>query len=180
MLKSPLKNQVERDKLEQYLRVYSQPAETAFLMGRVMALMSAYFVGNVPHGIRVIEAEDWEAALSGYPEWAVRNACRWWKGEENPDRRKKPLEGDIAARCRIEMQLIRFGERAVRRFDENGPTMRKPAPSEDKPITDAQRAETQALVAAFAQKGRRHAKVPPTRQTHGPSKEKGTSAGGAA
>jgi hypothetical protein len=57
----------------------------------------------------MMQADDWAAALGGYPQWAIEKAARWWKGEENPDRRKKPLEGDIAARCKIEVMPARFG-----------------------------------------------------------------------
>lgn len=50
-----------------------------------------------------MEAEDWLEELSGYPQWAIERAVRWWKSEANANRRKRPFEGDIAARCKIEM-----------------------------------------------------------------------------
>ncbi len=56
--------------------------------------------------VRQMEAQDWLEALAGYPQWAIERAVRWWKSADNPDRRKKPLEGDIAARCKVEMRGI--------------------------------------------------------------------------
>jgi hypothetical protein len=53
-----------------------------------------------------MEAEDWREALGEYPQWAIERAVRWWKSADNPDRRRRPLEGDIAARCRIEMDGV--------------------------------------------------------------------------
>jgi len=56
--------------------------------------------------VRKMEAEDWMEEIGGYPRWAIERAVRWWKSADNPDRRKKPLEGDIAARCKVEMRGI--------------------------------------------------------------------------
>ena len=92
--------------------------ERAALMGRIASLLSTYYISDVPQGIRELEAEDWAEALGGYPEWAVTKACRWWRSADNPNRRKKPLEGDIEARVKAEMGAVRIAELAVRRFDE--------------------------------------------------------------
>ncbi len=87
-------------------------------MARVMALLLPYYTVDVPQGIRAIEAEDWLAALSDAPQWALTNAARWWKSDENPDRRRKPLEGDIAARVKREMGLVDVARLAVTRWDD--------------------------------------------------------------
>jgi hypothetical protein len=90
-------------------------------MARIAALLTPYYTGDVPHGVRILEAEDWAEALARYPEWAIIKACRWWKSENNPDRRKKPLEGDIAVRARFECGVLKVAESAMRRFERGGP-----------------------------------------------------------
>jgi len=75
-------------------------------MARIASLLSPYYEKDIPQAVREMDAEDWRQSLAGFPEWAVERAVRWWKGEDNPERRKRPLEGDIAARCRKEMKWI--------------------------------------------------------------------------
>lgn len=72
------------------LQVLTVPAQGEWIMARVAALLSPYYDKNIPHGVRKIEAEDWAYALEGLPQWAIENAVRWWKGADNPDRRKRP------------------------------------------------------------------------------------------
>lgn len=76
-------------------------------MARTASLLSPYYEKDVPQGVRVMEAEDWADALADFPQWAIQKAAQWWKSADNPDRRKRPLEGDIAARARFEMQAVR-------------------------------------------------------------------------
>jgi hypothetical protein len=75
-------------------------------MARVAALLNPYYDKKTPPMVRQMEAQDWLEALASYPQWAIERAVRWWKSADNPDRRKKPLEGDIAARCKVEMRGI--------------------------------------------------------------------------
>lgn len=82
------------------------PAEPVWCLARVAALLSPYYEKDTPQAVREMEAEDWREALSEYPRWAIERAVRWWKSADNPDRRKRPLEGDIAARCKIEMNGV--------------------------------------------------------------------------
>lgn len=70
-------------------------------------------------------AADWHEELREYPAWALQKACRWWMSADNKDRRKKPVAGDIAARARWEMGVVKVGQGAVRRF-----TPSKPKPCE--------------------------------------------------
>ena len=84
----------------------SEPANPAWCMARVAALLSPYYDKDTPQAVREMEAEDWLEALASYPQWALERAVRWWKSDANADRRKRPLEGDIAARCKIEMRGI--------------------------------------------------------------------------
>jgi hypothetical protein len=78
------------------------PVDQVWCLARVTALLIPYYDKETPHSVREMEAEDWREALAGFPRWAIERAARWWKSAENPDRRRRPLEGDIAARCRIE------------------------------------------------------------------------------
>ena len=82
------------------------PVEPVWCLARIAALLSPYYEKDTPQGVREMEAEDWREALSEFPRWAIERAVRWWKSADNPDRRKRPLEGDIAARCRIEMNGV--------------------------------------------------------------------------
>jgi hypothetical protein len=84
----------------------SEPAHPAKVMARVLALLNPYFDKDTPQAIREIEAEDWAAALVGQPYWAIEKAARWWRSDENPDRRKRPLEGDLVARTKREMDAV--------------------------------------------------------------------------
>ena len=92
--------------IEATVSALSKPANEAWCMARVAALLNPYYDKDTPPMVRQMEAEDWMEELAPYPQWAIERAVRWWKSSENPDRRKKPLEGDIAARCRFEMRGI--------------------------------------------------------------------------
>lgn len=77
---------------------------------RIAALLEPYFDKGTPAMVRAIEAEDWAEELRGFPKWAIEAAVRWWKSADNPDRRKRPLEGDIGARVRREMDAVRAAQ----------------------------------------------------------------------
>lgn len=89
------------------------PADSTWMLARIAALLSPYYEKDVPQAVRRIEAEDWVAALSDFPQWAIERSVRWWKSADNPNRRKRPLEGDIAARCKAEMAPIRAAHIAL-------------------------------------------------------------------
>lgn len=82
------------------------PTDPVWCLARVAALLSPYYEKDTPQAVREMEAEDWREALAQFPRWAIERAVRWWKSDGNPDRRKRPLEGDIAARCRVEMNGV--------------------------------------------------------------------------
>ena len=83
-------------------------------MAHVAALLHPYYEKDTPQAIREIEAEDWAHELREYPQWALRDAMRWWKSADNKDRRKRPVEGDIAARARVEMMAVNVAKTALR------------------------------------------------------------------
>jgi hypothetical protein len=92
--------------VEATVSALSEPVHSTWCMARVAALLNPYYEKDTPQMVREMEAEDWLEALSPFPQWAIERAVRWWKSAENADRRKKPLEGDIAARCKVEMRGI--------------------------------------------------------------------------
>ena len=81
-------------------------ASGVWISARVASLLSPYYEKDIPQAVRKMEAEDWEYALREFPQWAIERAVRWWKSDANTDRRKRPLEGDIVARCRVEMDGV--------------------------------------------------------------------------
>ena len=96
----------EMAEVEATVAALSEPCNPTWCMARVAALLSPYYDKDTPSAVRRMEAEDWLEALAQYPQWAIERAVRWWKSADNSDRRKKPLEGDIAARCIVEMKGI--------------------------------------------------------------------------
>ncbi len=119
------------------------PAASAWVMARIAALLSPYYEKDVPQAVRMMEAEDWAEALADYPQWAIQNAVRWWKSEHNADRRRRPMEGDIAAACRKEMDAVRAAA-----FILSQPLAAPPAPSLPRP--DAPTAEERRAIAQRA------------------------------
>lgn len=95
-----------RKRAEAAIIALSEPAHPAKIMARVLALLNAYFDKDTPQAVREMEAEDWAHSLRVYPYWAIENAARWWKSDENPDRRKRPMEGDLVARVKRELDAV--------------------------------------------------------------------------
>lgn len=122
----PVTTSEEAKQVSLTIEVLSTPATRKWVAGRVATLLSQYFASSVPTEVMAAVADDWQHELAEYPAWAISNACRWWMGAENPDRRKKPLPGDISARSRDEMETVRFARLHVERFEKHGYT--PPAP----------------------------------------------------
>jgi hypothetical protein len=132
------------------LPVLCTPADPSRLMARVLALLSPYFEKDVPQAVREIEADDWAHALAEYPEWAITAAVRWWKGPDNPKRARRPLEGDIAARCRVEMEAIRAVKIALQSGVSEPVEQPTPIPAETREQRQKAAAE---IMASFASVG---------------------------
>lgn len=105
--------------------------------------MAQYFVSSVPVEVMTEIARDWHEELREYPSWALQKACRWWMSAENDKRRHKPIAGDIAARAKIEMGVVKVAELALRRFS---PSEQKPAPESRPMPSEAQRAKADEYV----------------------------------
>lgn len=115
--------------VERIRRTLMQPCSQVWILARVAALLSPYYEKDTPQSVRKMEAEDWLQELSEYPQWAIERAVRWWKSAENPDRRKRPLEGDIGAICRREVDVPKTALRMLE-FRRNG---RDFTPPDDRP-----------------------------------------------
>ena len=116
----------------------SEPASPAWVMARIAALLNPYYDKDTPAAVRRMEAEDWLEALAEYPQWAIERAVRWWKSEDNVDRRKRPLEGDIAARCKVEMRGIQFLPGALEASKRNASIPRQKPEPEPKRVSAEQ------------------------------------------
>lgn len=131
--------------VERVIQGLSKPVAPAWCMARVAALLSPYYDRDTPQAVRQMDAEDWLLELSPYPQWAIERAVRWWKSSDNPDRRKKPLEGDIAARCKVEMRGIGSLPEILKRSQ---PAPAQPAPA---PLTDEERKRRKEQAEAIMQ-----------------------------
>lgn len=134
-LSSHIEKRTDRDEIEAGIKQLRVPCDPAWLMARVLALLTPYFNANVPEAVRRMEADDWLVALRSYPQWAVEKAVRWWKSDENPDRRRKPIEGDIVQRVKFEMGILDFGAMKVREYDA-GAAKRMAEPEEPRPTPE--------------------------------------------
>lgn len=121
-------DQAVRDMASAALVGLQTPANPSWIMARIAALLSPYYEKDIPQAVRVMEAEDWAEALAEYPQWAIQNAVRWWKSEHNGDRRRRPMEGDIAAVCRRETDAVRAAA-----FILSQPLAPPPAPALPRP-----------------------------------------------
>lgn len=135
-----------RQDAEMTIAALAEPAPDGWMLARIAALLVPYYDKDTPQGVRMMEAEDWAEALAQYPQWAIENAARWWKGADNVNRRKRPLEGDIQARCRIEMGAITAANiylskpiAEVAEVDRNAPRI----------VDDGMKARADAIVAGL-------------------------------
>lgn len=119
LLQQPIRDEQQLTEIKEGLHAMTAPPRKEWMMARVASLLSQYYAADVPQPIVQMMAEDWAAELEKWPEWAIEKAVRWWKSADNPDRKRRPLEGDISERASVEAGLISVGRLAVKRF-ENG------------------------------------------------------------
>lgn len=105
----------EAEQAESALAVLSRPTTPKWLHGRLVTLLSHYFVASSDAKVIEAMADDWHALLSSYPAWAISNACRWWISRDNADRRRKPMPGDIEARTHVETMRLRVARATLDR-----------------------------------------------------------------
>ena len=144
LLKSPIVTDEQKSEILASIRELTIPSERAWVMARVAATLSQYYAADVPQAIVAIMAEDWADAIGGYPQWCITKAMRWWKSADNPDRKKRPVEGDIEAVCRREYGVIHIAEIALRRYRDGVHAI-----SFDQPRQPVDREAANAIMAEF-------------------------------
>ena len=77
------------------IEVCLTPATSKQVTGRAFALLSQYYVGDIPSEAHAMIFSDWREGLSGLPFWALDAACKAYLAGRNC--RKKPLPGTIRA-----------------------------------------------------------------------------------
>ena len=141
-----LRSRPPREVLKARLDSLMTSANRAWIAARVLSLLSHYFEKDTPAAVRQMEAEDWVHALDGQPDWAIDRAIRWWRSDANPNRHRRPLEGDLIERIKLDTQEPRF---ALASYDiaEAQAAQDRRQPPERPEIT----AESRARMAALAQ-----------------------------
>jgi len=71
------------------------PANGKQVTGRAFALLSQYYVGDIPSEAHAMIFADWREGLSGLPFWALDAACKSYLSGRNC--KKKPQPGIIRA-----------------------------------------------------------------------------------
>ena len=132
----------DQREIEATVAALSQPANPSWILARVASLLLPYYEKDTPQAVREMEAEDWLESLADMPQWAVDKAVRWWKGPDNPDRRKRPLEGDITGRARVALGNVK----AVPVLSARKRAYVPPEPRHVEPITEEERARRKAFV----------------------------------
>ena len=130
LLHTHLGSKTERDTLEKAMIHLSTPAPKKWITGRIASLLAQYFQGDISDKMMEAIADDWCHELQEYPAWSIAKAVRWWTGKDNPDRRKKPLPGDIAERAQKELGPLFAAKAAIRNFDSGSIPMIEERPRE--------------------------------------------------
>jgi hypothetical protein len=104
----------EAETLTKAIEAASVPAAPDAIAQEVVTILAAYYVDNSPEAVQRRMAEIWLIHLGHYPIWAIKGATEWWLGPQNSKRRSRPMPGDIADRCEVEMLPVRTAERGVR------------------------------------------------------------------
>ena len=130
LLHTQLNSKTDRDLLELAISKLSTPAPRKWITGRIASLLAQYFQGDISEQMMKAIADDWVYEMQEFPAWSIAKAVRWWTGKDNPDRRKKPLPGDIAERAQRELGALAVARLAVRRFDDGITPMIEKQPEE--------------------------------------------------
>ena len=130
LLHTQLNSKTERDALQDAVDKFSTPAPRKWITGRIASLLAQYFQGDISEQMMRAIADDWCHEMQEFPAWAIAKSVRWWTGRDNPDRRKKPLPGDIADRAQKELGPIFAAKSAIRRFDQGVVLQIEEAPRE--------------------------------------------------
>lgn len=153
LLTSPIETDDQLNQIVEGLGKVKAKSHPTWIMARVAALLSQYYAADVPAAAVSMMAEDWLEELREYPQWAITNAVRWWKSEANKDRKRRPLEGDISARCKHEMMAISAAEYAVRRYWDGYRPREQPVEREPEMTDDERQAAKKRIADLVHQAG---------------------------
>lgn len=109
-----------RDQMITTIESLSKPAPRAWIQGEVAKTLVHYFVGVIPENFAKSIGADYDHELAEFPAWAIVKARRWWLSNENEYRHRKPMPGDLSARCRVEVAVLRIASQRIERFDLTG------------------------------------------------------------
>ena len=146
-LRLPLVTVQDRNDLEAKAAPLAVPARPEWIAARAASLLSPYYEKDTPQAVREMDAEDWVLSLIEYPRWAIDTAVRWWKGPENDKRHRRPFEGDIAARAKVEMDAVNAARIKISAFDA-GMKLGKPQVPDRPQITEEDRKRRAAFAAS--------------------------------
>lgn len=112
-----------QSQIEGQVTALRAPADRHWTSGCVATLLSHYFVAHMPEGAMRAAADVWLSELRAYPAWSIESAARWWVSRENPDRKRKPLPGDISDIAHRKLAPVRIAEIALKRFEDGLPAL---------------------------------------------------------
>ena len=130
LLHTRLNSKTERDLLQDAVDKFSKPAPKKWITGRIAALLLQYFQGETSERMMRVIADDWCHEMQEFPAWAIAKSVRWYISRINPDRRRKPLPGDISDIAQRELGPIFAAKSAIRRFDQGVVLRIEEAPAE--------------------------------------------------
>ena len=130
LLHTRLNSKTERDLLQAAVDKFSKPAPKKWITGRIAALLLQYFQGEISERMMRVIAADWCHEMQEFPAWAIAKSVRWYISRINPDRRRKPLPGDISDIAQRELGPIFAAKDAIRRFDQGVVLRIEEAPAE--------------------------------------------------
>lgn len=91
-----------------------------WIAGQVFALLSEYYTAELPASVRDVITARWIKELRDFPAWAIEDACDWWVSRNNRERKRKPVSGDIGARCQEITAPLRAAKTQIERYERYG------------------------------------------------------------
>jgi hypothetical protein len=94
--------------------IYLSPGRPDEIAGRLSALFSHYWVGQMNDSLSTLVASDWLEDLGEYPGHVVEEACRRWRRSEN----RKPKPAELRDKCQRIIARERQTRDRLRRIAE--------------------------------------------------------------
>lgn len=94
--------------------IYLTPARPDEIAGRLAALFSHYWVGQMTDSLQTLIASDWLEDLAEYPSHVIEEACRKWRRSET----RKPKPAELRDKCQRIIAHERQARDRLRRIAE--------------------------------------------------------------